>query len=126
MALPTTDYMLLFTSKGNYLYIPVDEIKETKWNDEGFPRQPARLIAPDEKLVRGFAVSHFRDDLYLSSYRRKASSNASPFRASRSSGGAKPIRRSSSSMTMSLVGACLTSGNSNLFIASNRWQGRFL
>jgi topoisomerase-4 subunit A len=31
----TLDVLLAFTNKGNYLYVPVYEIKETKWKDEG-------------------------------------------------------------------------------------------
>jgi topoisomerase-4 subunit A len=95
------DFMLLFTNRGNYLYIPVNEIKETKWNDEGF-HVNSSSVAPDEKLVRGFAVRHFRDDLYLvvliDEERLVKRIALSAFPVVRRS---KPIRRSSSSMTMS-------------------------
>jgi DNA gyrase/topoisomerase IV subunit A len=49
----------LFTSKGNYLYIPVNEIKETKWNDEGFHVNQLVSIAPDEKAGSGFRGQPF-------------------------------------------------------------------
>jgi topoisomerase-4 subunit A len=71
-ACKTTDYMLIFTSKGNYLYIPVNEIRETKWNDEGFHVNTLVSVTPDEKLVRAFAIRHFRDDLYICLLTRNA------------------------------------------------------
>lgn len=61
----TTDYLILFTSKGNYAYIPVNDIKEAKWNDEGFHLSSLISIPAEDKLIGGFAVRHFRNDLYI-------------------------------------------------------------
>jgi hypothetical protein len=111
--------MLIFTSKGNYLYIPVNEIKETKWNDEGFHVSQLVSIAPDEKLVRAFAVSHFRDDLYIVVLSKKGLVKRialSSFPVVRRSKGYPAIKLINDD---ELVGATLTSGNSALFIVSN-------
>jgi len=115
----TTDFMVLFTSKGHYLYIPVNEIKETKWNDEGFHVSQLVSIAPDEKLVRAFAVSHFRDDLYLVLLSKKGfikRISLASFPVVRRSKAYPAIRLVNDD---ELVGACLTSGNSNVFVMAS-------
>lgn len=61
----TTDFLLMFTNKGQYLYCPVDLLKATKWLEEGQHVNYAVSLGPDEKIVKAFAVRHFRDDLYF-------------------------------------------------------------
>jgi topoisomerase-4 subunit A len=114
----TRDFMLIFTNRGNYLYIPVDEIKETKWNEEGFHVNQLVALAPEEKLVRGFAVRHFRDDLYLVVLSKKGYIKRialSSFPVVRRS---KPIPALKLINDDELVDAALTTGNSNLYVAS--------
>jgi len=121
----TTDYMLLFTSRGNYLYIPVNEIKETKWNDEGFHVSQLVNLGSEEKLVRGFAVRHFRDDLYVVLLSKKglikriALSSFPVIRRSKAYPAIKLINDDE------LVGACLTSGNSNVLVISSDGKAVF-
>jgi topoisomerase-4 subunit A len=114
----TTDFMLVFTSKGNYLYIPVNEIKETKWNDEGFHVSQLVALNPDEKLVSAFAVRQFREDLYVMILSKKGlvkRINLSSFPVIRRSKAYPAIKLLNDD---ELVGACVSSGNSNVFIAS--------
>ena len=67
----TTDFVLAFTNRGNYLYIPVHEVIDTKWKEEG--RHINYLISLEykEKIVCAFAVNEFRDDLYLALITKK-------------------------------------------------------
>jgi topoisomerase-4 subunit A len=115
----TIDFLLAFTSKGNYLYIPVNEIKEAKWNDIGGHINTLVSIAPEEKIVRCFAVSKFREDLnvvLLSRHcliKRIALSAFPVIRRNR------PIVAMKLSPEDELVDASLTSGNSDLFVASS-------
>jgi topoisomerase-4 subunit A len=114
----TIDFMLLFTNLGNYLYIPVHEIKETKWNDEGFHVNTLVSVTPDEKIVRGFAVRVFRDDLYiclLTKHGVVKRIQLSLFPVVRRS---KPISAIKLLGGDELIGAVQTSGDSDLFIAS--------
>ena len=62
----TKDYLLAFTNKGNYLFIPVYETLETKWKDEG--KHINHLISinsNEDKIIKVIPVKTFRDDLYL-------------------------------------------------------------
>lgn len=121
----TTDYALFFTNKGNYLYIPVDEIKENKWNDEGSHVNMLCLLSGDEKLVGGFAVTHFRDDLTIilltkNGYIKRI--NLSAFPVTRRS---KPVCAIRLSKEDELVDVALGNGASNLFIASKEGRAAF-
>ncbi len=114
----TTDFLLLFTNRGNYLYIPVNEVKETKWNDEGFHANLLVAIAPEEKLIGGFVVSNFRNDLYVALLSKKGlikRINLSSFPVVRRS---KPICALKLVNDDELVSIAETSGNSDLFLAS--------
>jgi len=114
----TTDFMLLFTSKGNYLYLPVHLLKTMKWLDEGIHVNYIVSLEPDEKIVKGFAVRDFRDDLFIAIVTRKAQVKRirlSDFKVIRYS---RPITAIKLLSDDAVADACLTSGNSDLFIAS--------
>ena len=61
----TTDFLICFTNQGNYLYIPVHEINENKWKDEGKHINYLASLNNNEKIVRAFVVETFRDDLFF-------------------------------------------------------------
>ncbi len=116
----TTDYLLGFTSKGNYVYIPINEVKEVKWNDIGGHINAMVSISPDEKIVRCFAVKKFRDDLFIALLSKRGQIKRirlSSFPLVRNS---KPVSAMKlSGLTDSLVDVTLTSGNSNLLVMGN-------
>ena len=47
----TLDTLLLFTNKGNYLYVPIHIIPESKWKDLGKHISNVIMIKEDEKIV---------------------------------------------------------------------------
>ena len=55
----TLDTLLLFTNKGNYLYIPVHELPELKWKDLGKHVSNVVPIKQDEKIIKAIPVSNF-------------------------------------------------------------------
>ncbi len=121
----TTDYALLFTSKGNYLFIPINEIKEAKWNDEGYHVNMLVAIDGDEKLIKGFAVRHFRNDLYVILLTRNGvikRIRLDSFPVIRRSKAIGAIRLSKGD---ELIDACISSGDSNLFVASSEGTASF-
>ncbi|OPZ36686.1 MAG: DNA topoisomerase 4 subunit A [Tenericutes bacterium ADurb.BinA155] len=121
----TTDFMLLFTNKGNYLYIPVHLIKTNKWLDEGIHVNYAISLSPDEKIVRGFAVRDFRQDLFIAIVTKKAQIKRvrlSDFQVVRYG---RPITAMRILSDDEVVDACVTTGNSNLFLISAVGYGIF-
>ncbi len=55
----TLDTLLLFTNKGNYLYIPVHELPELKWKELGKHVSNIIPIKQDEKIIKSLAISKF-------------------------------------------------------------------
>jgi topoisomerase-4 subunit A len=61
----TLDYLLVFTQLGNYLYIPIHELQETKWKEEGKHINYLVNLGPEEKLIRALIVSEFKPDAFV-------------------------------------------------------------
>lgn len=61
----TLDTLLVFTTSGNYLYIPVHTIFDIKWKDMG--KHISNLIAlnQDEKVVTAIPIYEFNDNLIV-------------------------------------------------------------
>lgn len=61
----TQKHLLVFTNKGNYLYIPVFKIEEFKWKDLG--KHVSYLVKLDstEKIIQVIEVSDFNKNLYI-------------------------------------------------------------
>ena len=57
--LNTLDTLLLFTNKGNYLFIPVHELPELKWKDLGKHVSNIVPIMQDEKIIKVLPVKEF-------------------------------------------------------------------
>lgn len=58
----TTDTVLLFTNKGNYLYLPVYEMPDIRWKDLG--QHVANIVSldKDETMVAAVPVQNFEED----------------------------------------------------------------
>ena len=55
----TLDTLLLFTTDGNFLYVPVHTIFDIKWKDIGKHISNLIEISPDESIVSAIPVSNF-------------------------------------------------------------------
>lgn len=61
----TTQTVLVFTNKGNYLYLPVFEIPEVKWKDMGKHVSNIVTMSSDEKIIASMPVYNFDEDKYI-------------------------------------------------------------
>ena len=61
----TTDFLICFTNLGNFLYVPVYEVKSCKWKDEGSHINYLINLNPNEKIVRAYVIEKFREDLFF-------------------------------------------------------------
>ncbi|WP_071395039.1 DNA topoisomerase IV subunit A [Bacillus tuaregi] len=61
----TTDVLLLFTNKGNYLFCPVHELPDIRWKDVG--QHVANIIPIDrnEAIIAAVPVKDFEKEAYL-------------------------------------------------------------
>lgn len=55
----TLDTLLLFTSKGNYAYLPVWQIEDGKWKDVGMHLNKVVRIEAEDKIVSAILVKDF-------------------------------------------------------------------
>ena len=64
-AASTTDHLLLFTNKGNYLFVPLHKIEEFKWKDIGKHISYLIKVAADEKIITAMLIKDFSLPLYV-------------------------------------------------------------
>jgi topoisomerase-4 subunit A len=63
--LNTGDTVLLFTDKGNFLYMPVHELPDIRWKDLGQHISGMIPIDQDEKIIQAIPVKDFAEDKFL-------------------------------------------------------------
>ncbi|MBO9129065.1 DNA topoisomerase IV subunit A [Bacillus sp. 165] len=61
----TTDTMLLFTNKGNYVYLPVYEMPDIRWKDLGQHVANIVTLNRDETIVKAIPVQDFNEEKYV-------------------------------------------------------------
>ena len=60
----TTDVLIQFTNKGNYVYLPIHKIPECKHKDLGFHVSTLIGMEPDEKIIFSYPISDFEANKY--------------------------------------------------------------
>ncbi len=112
----TTDYLICFTNDGNFLYIPVHQLTENKWKEEGRHINYLISLNPNEKIVRAYAVDTFRSDLFFALVTKNGQIKRLPvsdFRVVRYS---KPLICIKLLQDDELADVTLTDGDSNLVL----------
>ncbi len=61
----TLDTILIFTDKGNYVYLPVYKVSDSKWKDLGTHINNIVQLEENEKIIKIVHVHDFKDDRYL-------------------------------------------------------------
>jgi len=64
----TMDTLLLFTSKGNFLYVPVYTIPDLKWKDLGKHISNIISISSDENIISSYITNDFSDKINFISF----------------------------------------------------------
>lgn len=116
----TTDYLLMFTNKGNYIVVPVHLITENKWKDEGSHINASfTTLGSGEKIIKAFVVSEFRKDLYLALVSKAGQIKRTPLDEIDVFKHAKPMRAMKILDSDEVVGVELLSGNSDILVISS-------
>ncbi|MFB6467774.1 DNA topoisomerase IV subunit A [Cytobacillus sp. Hz8] len=61
----TTDVLLIFTNKGNYLYCPVHELPDIRWKDLGQHIANIIPIDRDESIIKVIPITDFEQDAFF-------------------------------------------------------------
>ena len=116
----TVDKLLLFTNKGNYLYIPIHELEEFKWKDVGKHISYMIKVNNDEKIIKSVLVKSFDLPYYvcLASANGQVKRTAlKEFEVTRYS---KPIKCMNLKGEDELVDIALSTGEEGLILVSEK------
>ncbi len=116
----TLDYVISFTNLGNYVFLPVHEIFDNKWKEEGRHINYICTLNPDEKLLKAFVITSFRDDIHVAIVTRNGQikrTNLSEFFAMRYS---RPLGCYRLLRDDEVIDVVLTTGNSDLLVMTKK------
>ncbi|WP_221565116.1 DNA topoisomerase IV subunit A [Alkalihalobacillus sp. TS-13] len=119
----TTNTMLVFTNKGNYLHIPVHELPDIRWKDAGQHVTNIVSIDRDETVVDAMVVEEFKADEYLLFFTKNGMvkrTELSNYKAQRYS---KPLMALKLKKEDELVDVFVTDGKKEIFIATHKGYG---
>ena len=115
----STDNLMLITSLGNYLSIPVFKIPETKWKEQGKHINEIGALGNNEKIVFGFAYSDLKEGVFLT----MLSKNGKIKKTSITEFATNRIARTAKAFSLDkedeLIQAGLTYGDNNLLVVSS-------
>ncbi|SFD78034.1 DNA topoisomerase IV subunit A [Lentibacillus persicus] len=123
LELNTTDQVLLFTSKGKYIYLPIHELPDIRWKDVGQHISNLVSIDRDERIIQSIPVRSFQENAYLIFFTRNGMvkrSNLTLYKAQRYSRALVALNLKNDD---EVVGVYKTKGNSDVFIGSNTGAG---
>ncbi|MCV9885486.1 DNA topoisomerase IV subunit A [Metabacillus halosaccharovorans] len=119
----TTDVVLLFTNKGNYLYCPVHELPDIRWKDLGQHIANIIPIERDEEIIKAIPVKNFEEPYFVTFVTKSGmvkKSELSVYKAQRYS---KPLVAVNLKGDDILVDVHLTSGKEDLFLVTQLGYG---
>lgn len=64
-AVATTDTLIQFTDCGNYIFLPIHKIPESKHKDQGIHISTLIGMEPNEKVIFSFPVTDFKEEKYV-------------------------------------------------------------
>ncbi|ART76501.1 DNA topoisomerase IV subunit A [Sutcliffiella horikoshii] len=119
----TTQTLLLFTNKGNYLYLPVHELPDIRWKDMG---QHVANIVPidrDESIIKAIPVSNFEDPNFLLFVTRNGMVKKTELSAYKAQRYSKPLMAVNLKGDDQVVDVHLTDGAQDIFLATRSGYG---
>ncbi|WP_059170657.1 DNA topoisomerase IV subunit A [Bacillus sp. FJAT-27445] len=114
----TKDVLLLFTTKGNYLYVPVHELPEIRWKDMGQHVANIIPIDRDEDIIKALPVKSFEDDSYLLFVTRNGMVKKTELKLYKAQRYSRALTAINLKDNDQVVDVHLTDGKKDLFLAS--------
>ncbi|MGM8216255.1 DNA topoisomerase IV subunit A [Bacillaceae bacterium W0354] len=123
MEINTQDTLLLFTNKGNYLYIPVHELPEIKWKDMGQHIANIIPIDKEESVIKAIPVRNFEEPFYVLSLTKNGMIKKSELKDYKVQRYSRPIVGMNVKDNDEVIVVHMTTGHNDLFIATNTGYG---
>ena len=121
----TTDYLICFTNQGNYICVPVHKITENRWKDEGDHLNAFSTLAAGEKIIKGLAVTDFREDIYLGVLTKYGQIKRMPLNMIEKGKRSRPIRNMRLLNGDEVADIQVLSGNSNLLVLTSNGNATY-
>ncbi|WP_059105662.1 DNA topoisomerase IV subunit A [Shouchella shacheensis] len=119
----TTDTLLLFTKRGSFLYVPVHQLPDIRWKDDG--QHIANLVPLDreDEIIHAMVVRTFNEEesfLFITKNGMAKRSSLSLYQAQRHS---KPLMALKLKGDDEVVAVLQTNGHRELFVATAYGHG---
>ncbi|VXB01693.1 subunit A of DNA topoisomerase IV (ATP-dependent) [Bacillus sp. 349Y] len=119
----TTDVLLVFTSKGNYVYCPVHELPDIRWKDLGQHIGNIVPIDKDEQVLKAVPVKEFDPSLYLMFITKNGMVKKTEMLQYKAQRYSRPLVAINLKGDDELVDVHVTDGTHDLFLATNSSYG---
>jgi topoisomerase-4 subunit A len=122
----TTDTLLLFTKMGNYLYLPVHQLPDIRWKDNGQHIANIVGIDKDDEIIEAMGIDAFSEEeslLFLTKNGMAKRTQLSLYQAQRYS---KPLMAVKLKEDDEVISVGKTDGKQELFLATNLGYGLWL
>ncbi|MEK3886480.1 DNA topoisomerase IV subunit A [Bacillus sp. FSL K6-3431] len=119
----TTDTILLFTNKGNFLYFPVHELPDIRWKDLGQHIASLLPIANDEEVIKAIPIADFEQKvnlLFITKHGMIKKTELQLYKVQRYS---RPLVAVNVKKNDALVDVHITDGSADIFIATHHGYG---
>lgn len=118
----TTDNLLLFTTLGNFLSIPVYKLFDNKWKEEGKHINEIGSVSNAEKIIGGILVSEFKEGANVVLVSKNGQIKRTEIKEFETTRIAKTSKCFNLSNNDELVNVGLTLGNSDILVTNSLGQ----
>ncbi|MBH0156229.1 DNA topoisomerase IV subunit A [Fictibacillus sp. 5RED26] len=117
--LNTTETLLMFTNKGNYVYLPVYEMPEIRWKDMGQHLASLVGLDKDEKLIKAYPIKEFTENQYLIFFTKQGMAKKTELKSYKATRYNRPLMAVKLKADDEVVDVSLTNGVQDVFIATH-------
>ena len=115
----TIDYILAFTNKGNFLMLPVHEIQENKWKDEGKHVNYISNLPINESIIKCIVVKDFNSKVYIGSISKSGQIKKTLLNEFYVPKTSKPIGCMRLLRDDEVADVCVLNGNNNIMVMTS-------
>lgn len=119
----TTNVVILFTNKGNYLYCPVHELPDIRWKDVGQHIANIIPIDRDEEIIKAIPIKDFEEKAFLTFITKDGMVKKSELIQYKAQRYSKPLVALNLKGDDILVDVHVTSGRNDLFLVTHLGYG---
>ncbi|MQR96214.1 DNA topoisomerase IV subunit A [Fictibacillus phosphorivorans] len=117
--LNTTETLLMFTNKGNYVYLPVYEMPEIRWKDMGQHLASLVGLDKDERLIKAYPIKEFAENQYLIFFTKQGMAKKTELKSYKATRYNRPLMAVKLKADDEVVDVSLTNGQQDVFITTH-------